>query len=163
MFAKSNLEMNKEIARLDLWIATDIEARGARLADVALTLWSGPATIASLSLPQTGAKGDLNPDPDVWRDPLFLRRVWDESQTQMKNFLAYLANRPSQAIDLVELAGALRDGDRRQVAGTLGAFGFRTANRYRVATWPFVGAQNETSGLWEYTMPADIAEAIRAL
>lgn len=100
--------------------------------------------------------------------PLSLvERAYRESPPAMVKFLDYLARRPERFVSNDELAAAV--GIRRpQLAGVLGAFGRRWANRYqqRSAKW-FFDAQwmeDRESGTWKwhYRMPSGAAEIIRS-
>jgi hypothetical protein len=85
----------------------------------------------------------------------------------MKRFLDYLTDRVGRQIPNDEIAEAI-GVTRPQLAGVLGAFGRRWANRYqqRNAKWFFDAdwmADPETGdSKWHYRMPEESAEVIRS-
>jgi hypothetical protein len=88
---------------------------------------------------------------DEWT-PKRLKRmveVVEESPPAMIDILSALASRPDEWLSMRELARSIRgnkDATWNTVAGTLGAFGNRVANRYRLKTWPFDNRYDHKAG-----------------
>lgn len=113
--------------------------------------------------------GSLNPDSPATSKEGFVHgwdresvwRAYRESADKMRHLLLFLANHADQEISSAELAEAL---DARfgwnTVAGMLGAFGRRCANRYGRSKpmWEF---RYDDEGRILITMPAAVAEVIR--
>ena len=97
-----------------------------------------------------------------WNDEL-VRRSWAESPRSMKLVLRHLADATGQWIPSDQLAGvAYPDtGNRRQLAGALGAWGHRCSSRYKVETWPFEVRWNHEIAMYEYGMEEHFAGLYR--
>lgn len=91
-----------------------------------------------------------------------VRRAYKESADKMRAILRFLASRPDQEVSTEEIAEAIdAKFGWNTVAGMLGAFGRRCANRY-----------GKPKPMWEYryddrgrtliTMPGKAAETIRS-
>ena len=81
----------------------------------------------------------------------------------MKLVLRHLADATGQWIPSDQLAGvAYPDtGNRRQLAGALGAWGHRCSSRYKVETWPFEVRWNHEIAMYEYGMQQHFADLYR--
>lgn len=91
-----------------------------------------------------------------------VQRAYRESADQMRSLLDFLASRPNEEVSSYELADAI--GARfgwNTVAGMLGAFGRRSANRYG-RDQPMWEYRHDSDGRILITMPAGPAEAIRS-
>jgi hypothetical protein len=100
--------------------------------------------------------------------PDLIRRAYEESPPAMKRFLDYLTEHAGRYVPNDEVADAV-GVSRQQLAGVLGAFGRRWANRYqqRHAKW-FFDAEwmaDATNGdwKWHYRMPTDAVGLIRSV
>ena len=106
------------------------------------------------------------PDADTraleWGGEL-VRRSWAESPRSMTLVLRRLAGAANQWIPSDELARvAFPDtGNRRQLAGALGAWGHRCSSRYGVTTSPFEVRWNHESEMYEYSMEEYFADLYR--
>lgn len=98
--------------------------------------------------------------------PELIARAYRESPPAMKRFLDYLADRADAPIPNDQVAEGI-GVSRPQLAGVLGAFGRRWANRYqrRGAKWFFDAdwMADDGSGEWKwhYRMPVEAAQVIR--
>ena len=101
-------------------------------------------------------------DPDEWT-PSRIRKTVEQSPPAMRNILRRLAERTGEWLTTQDLAEAIEnnpDADWKTVAGTLGAFGRRVANRYGLETWPFEEKHDHNVGGRVYRMSADMARQI---
>lgn len=97
--------------------------------------------------------------------PALIRRAYEESPPAMMRFLDYLTAHAGRLVSNDEVADAM-GVSRPQLAGVLGAFGRRWANRYQQrnskwffdAEWVADGASGEWK--WHYRMPTDVADVI---
>lgn len=90
-----------------------------------------------------------------------VRRSYRESGDNMRVLLDFLADRPGQEVSSYDLADAI--GARygwNSVAGMLGAFGRRSANRYG-RTEPMWEVRYDEDGRVLLTLPVGAARAIR--
>ena len=112
----------------------------------------------------TVAEGASGSDDRVrdWDDQL-IERSWAESPRSMKLVLPYLAEHADEWITTVDLARVAYpdSGDRKKLAGALGAFGHRCSSRYGVKTWPFEAVWNYDIGMQEYSMEQRFADLYR--
>ena len=95
-----------------------------------------------------------------WDDPT-IRRAYRESGDNMRKILRFLAQNAGREVDADEIANAI--GARfgwNSVAGMLGAFGRRSANRYgkRLPMWE--QRYDDRDRVW-MVMPESIATAIK--
>jgi hypothetical protein len=90
-----------------------------------------------------------------------VRRAYRESGDNMRRLLDFMANSPGREISSYELADSIeaRYG-WNTVAGMLGAFGRRSANRYGLDQ-PMWALRYDADGRVLLTMPSDTAEALR--
>ena len=91
-----------------------------------------------------------------------VRRAYRESADKMRNLLGFLAENPDREVSSYEIAEAI--GAKfgwNTVAGMLGAFGRRCANRYgrSMPMWEF---RHDNQDRILMTMPAKVAEAIQS-
>jgi hypothetical protein len=99
--------------------------------------------------------------------PELIARAYRESPPAMKRFLDFLADRADVRIPNDHVAEGI-GVSRPQLAGVLGAFGRRWANRYqkRNSKWFFDAewTTDDSSGdwKWHYRMPAEAAQVIRS-
>ena len=98
-----------------------------------------------------------------WPEEL-VRRAYAESSPAMKSVWEVLAARPDEVIDSrVLVHEALGNGAGwPNLAGTLGAFGNRVANRYGRETWPFEAKWSHELELMTYVMTSRVAEIVTA-
>jgi hypothetical protein len=97
---------------------------------------------------------------DEWT-PQLLRRAYNESSDGMRGIFEYLAEQAGQEVTSTEIAENV-DGmkDWNSVAGALGAFGRRAANRYGQKTQPWAWRYDADSRVL-MKMPAAVAEVIK--
>jgi hypothetical protein len=88
-----------------------------------------------------------------------LRRAWDESPAPIRKILSLLANHPDEVFTAEQLQQTLED---KELGGTIGSFGRRVRNRYRMKSLPFEFYWNYETKRREYKMPASVAEKIRS-
>jgi hypothetical protein len=82
-----------------------------------------------------------------------LRKLWNDSEGNMRIVLTLLARKGGQPVPSQEIAAALGKPERgHAVAGTMGALGRRLKHRH-AGRWPFDVAYNALARRWEYTMP----------
>lgn len=94
--------------------------------------------------------------------PDLVRRQFDESPDIIKRFQKVLANHPGEKFLTSDLASQLNaEKGSKTIAGALGAYGRRTANRYKMETWPFECEWNHTEGQQSYWMSANVAAIIK--
>ncbi len=90
-----------------------------------------------------------------------VRRAYRESADKMRTLLRFLADHPGEEVSSEQIARAI---DARfgwnTVAGMLGAFGRRSANRYGMSA-PMWEYRYDGEGRILLTMPQDVAEVIR--
>lgn len=72
--AESNVRMNREIAEEGAWGFEQIEARGRRLAGLALAIWPGPVTGIGADGATGLARGPA-PEELAWREPRRARKT----------------------------------------------------------------------------------------
>jgi hypothetical protein len=92
-----------------------------------------------------------------------VRRAYRESADQMRHLLGFLASNPGKEISSYELADAI--GAKygwNTVAGMLGAFGRRCANRYG-RPQPMWELRYDRDGRILLTLPPGPAKAIKAI
>ena len=95
----------------------------------------------------------------VLDESALLRRAYRESPPEtMRAALDYLAERPGRSVSSSELAASIRR-TTHQLAGVMGAFGRRWANRYGMAGQSWFFEWDPVSG---YRMPELAAETIRS-
>lgn len=98
--------------------------------------------------------------------PELIERAYRESPPAMKRFLDYLTAHAGRQIPNHEVADGI-GVSRPQLAGVLGAFGRRWANRYqqRNSRWFFdaewIAGTADGDWKWHYRMPAEAAEIIK--
>jgi hypothetical protein len=96
-------------------------------------------------------------------DPALIRRMYRESDEAFRKLLGFLSRHPDEPIDTKRLAKALKlERGTASLAGMLGAFGRRSANRYG-GVIPFRTAYNPVRDSNELTMPRPVAEVIRGV
>ena len=99
-----------------------------------------------------GALGDWTPS--------LTQRMVSESPTAMGSILRAMAERPGEWLTVKDLAAAIsHKADWNTVAGTLGAFGRRQKNRYKINTPPFEKRYDHTVGK-VYRMSKEMADQI---
>ena len=118
--------------------------------------------IASLeSADETSLNGDGK--RKEWT-PELIRRQFLESPDTMKRFEKLLAEHDGTWLSTSSIAETLGTArGARTIAGALGAYGRRVANRYRMSTWPFETRWIHDEGQQSYCMPSEVAEIIRPL
>lgn len=95
--------------------------------------------------------------------PDLIRRQFDESPDIIKRFQKVLANHPGEKFLTADIASQLKAAKgSKTIAGALGAYGRRTANRYKMKTWPFENAWNHAEGQQSYWMQAEVAAIIKS-
>ena len=102
--------------------------------------------------------------PEDWSASL-IRRMYTESQKNMRAILDLLANRAGEIVRADELIDALSKsrGDNATsstLGGTLGAFGRRVKNRYGQESWPFEAHWDSDASQVLYRMSPAVAELI---
>jgi hypothetical protein len=108
-----------------------------------------------------GLNGDG--EPKEWT-PELIRRQFLESPDTIRRFEKLLAEHHGTWLStssIAETLGAARGA--RTIAGALGAYGRRVANRYRMSTWPFETRWIHDEGQQSYCMPSEVAQIIRSL
>jgi len=96
---------------------------------------------------------------DTWSHADIVR-FYRESPAAMRGTLDELALNAGKPVTIQELEKAI--GLRRdQIAGVMGAGGRRIHNRYGKGAWPIKAERNHETRELEYTMPAEVADAIR--
>jgi len=121
------------------------------------------ALLAKLSgqgeTPAPASTERTNGVPEEWSKS-DLVRMWRESPPSMREFTCYLADRPEQMISSTEIGEAInRPG--LKLAGALGAFGRRVANRYSKETWPFLAVWDHEHERMGYQMSSGTADIIK--
>jgi hypothetical protein len=93
-------------------------------------------------------------------DPATIARAYRESANPMRKLLDFLSRHPDEEVSSYELAQAIeaRYG-WNTVAGMLGAFGRRSANRYGRSS-PMWEVRHDEEGRVLLTMPRDAAMAV---
>lgn len=113
---------------------------------------------STASSPQSPPGG--NDDSPI--DAALIVRAYRESPPSVVKFLDYLAEHPDETISSNDLAKHM-GLTWNQLAGVLGAFGRRWKNRYQQkGKWFFDNAWNFEEGHQDYTMPAAVADIIKA-
>jgi hypothetical protein len=93
-------------------------------------------------------------------DSALLVRLYRESEESFRGLLEYLAERPDRPVSTGRIAADLGlERGTGSLAGMLGAFGRRTANRYG-GVWPFEKGFNPVDNTNELTMPRAIAAVL---
>lgn len=94
-------------------------------------------------------------------DEALIEQMYRESDRPFRRLLEYLAERADKPVSTTRVAEdlALRRGTR-SLAGMLGAFGRRSANRYG-GQLPFRTSYNPVKDSNELAMPEDVAKVIR--
>jgi hypothetical protein len=101
------------------------------------------------------------PEDSSGIDPALLVRIYRESEESFRQLLDYLAERPDQPISTKRVAAGLRlSRGTASLAGMLGAFGRRAANRYD-GVWPFEKGFNPVEDTNEFTMSRSVADVIK--
>ena len=97
--------------------------------------------------------------------PKLLRLLYDQSPPAMVLILDYLAENPDREVTSAELVEVLKgrkaDANSNTLAGTLGAFGRRVANRYGMDGWPFEADYSHEHHMIVYVMDGWVAEKLR--
>ncbi len=108
----------------------------------------------------TGEDGKSGSFVHDW-DRATVRRAYRESGNPMRRLLDFLSRHPDQEVSSYDLADAIeaRYG-WNTVAGMLGAFGRRSANRYGRSD-PMWEVRYDEEGRVLLTLPGDAAEAVR--
>lgn len=100
-------------------------------------------------------------------DASLIKRMYQESDKNMRAILDYLAARSGEtvtALDLVNVLKEVRDdkkATRLTLAGTLGAFGRRVKSRYKRDGWPFEASWSHEEGQNHYRMSGEVASQLR--
>lgn len=100
-------------------------------------------------------------------DAALLKRMYDDSDKNMRSILDYLIARPGQTVtasDLVHVLAQTRDDKKatsQTLAGTLGAFGRRVRSRYKMDRWPFDAKWVNDDGQYHYRMSEEVASQLR--
>ena len=147
-----------EVAPPDAGAAGDliyVPVPRSRLIDVYRLLASDTSDLTSTTSRSAEDVGNGRPSNLV-------ERAYRESPERMKKFLGVLVDEAPRWVSSSELAQ--RVGIRRaQLAGVLGAFGRRWANRYqqREVHWFFRTQWNQETHMWHYSLPEAEAEVIR--
>jgi hypothetical protein len=97
-----------------------------------------------------------------WTPDITVRMV-RESPKAMKDILGALADRAGHEVSTGDLAKAIKykpNADSNTVAGTLGAFGRRVANRYKKNVLPFEGRWDYEQHCKMHKMPMEIAQVV---
>ena len=112
--------------------------------------------------------GAMEPAPQpagpAWSEAL-VARAYRESDSRMRRILEYLASRPEERIPTGDVVGHLGE-EPLKLAGAMGAFGRRVANRYGLrdergaAIFPFRHRWDPEVGSRVYVVPAWVATAI---
>jgi hypothetical protein len=100
--------------------------------------------------------------PNEWTETL-VRRAYQESADPMRQLLAFLADHADEEVTSEQIADALNaEKGWNTVAGMLGAFGRRSANRYERPRpmWDF---RWDTDGRARLKMPAAVADVIKSV
>jgi hypothetical protein len=95
--------------------------------------------------------------------PDITTRMVRESPRAMKDILGVLAENAGKELSTGDLAKSIKhkpDADSNTVAGTLGAFGRRVANRYDKNVLPFEGRWDHEKHYKMHKMPAEIAQVV---
>lgn len=122
----------------------------------------GATVSASPSEPQQNGPSEN----EEW-SPKQLRLLYEQSPPAMVLILDYLAENPDREVtsgDLVEVLKERKaDANSNTLAGTLGAFGRRVANRYGMENWPFDAYYSHEHYSLVYVMDGWVAEKLRDL
>lgn len=96
--------------------------------------------------------------------PELIRRQFEESQDTIKRLQKILANKPGERFLTSDLASQLKaHKGSKTIAGALGAYGRRVANRYDMTSWPFDATWEHAEGQMSYCMRTDVADIINGL
>jgi hypothetical protein len=71
--AKSNFELNKQIATEEKWTREEIEKRGERLADHAIRLWPGPLIVTEVS--GSADSSQATAIAEIWNEQTFFEAI----------------------------------------------------------------------------------------
>jgi hypothetical protein len=114
------------------------------------------------------APQSVGPDDNEEWSPRQLRLLYDQSPPAMVLVLDYLAENPDREVTSGELVEVLKDrkpdpdANSNTLAGTLGAFGRRVANRYGMESWPFDVYYSHEHYSNVYVMYGWVAEKLRS-
>jgi len=105
--------------------------------------------------------------PEEW-SASEIRRMYRESDTNMRAILDALAARSGKEVSSRELKSVLsrsrgETATSSKLGGTLGAFGRRVRNRYRKQTWPFAARWIPQTNENEYTMTNEVAALLKGI
>ena len=106
------------------------------------------------------APAQESPLIDGWT-PQLLRRAYSESSDAMRGIFEYLAEQAGQEVtssDIAENVDGMKDWN--SVAGALGAFGRRSANRYGQTTQPWAWRYDAENRVL-MKMPAAVADVLK--
>ncbi len=93
-----------------------------------------------------------------------VRRQFNESPEIIKRFQKLLASHPGQKFHTSEIASQLKAAKgAKSIAGALGAYGRRVANRYKMKTFPFDQAWDHAKHEQSHWMKTDVATIIKSL
>lgn len=124
----------------------------------------GAGNEAPVSAPHSEPEHNGPGENEEW-SPKKLRLLYEQSPPAMVLILDYLAENPDREVtsgELVEvLKGRKADANSNTLAGTLGAFGRRVANRYGMDGWPFEAYYSHEHYSLVYVMDGWVAEKIR--
>lgn len=103
--------------------------------------------------------------PEEW-SAFEIRRMYRESDTNMRAILDALAARAGEELSSRELKSVLsrsrgETATSSKLGGTLGAFGRRIKSRYRKQTWPFAARWIPQTNENEYTMSKEVAALLK--
>jgi hypothetical protein len=108
----------------------------------------------------------VGPDDNEEWSPRQLRLLYDQSPPAMILILDYLSENPDREVASEELVKVLKDrkpdANSNTLAGTLGAFGRRVANRYGMESWPFDAYYSHEHYSIVYVMDGWVAEKLRS-
>ena len=104
--------------------------------------------------------------PADWSATL-VRRMYAESPRHMRSILDALASRADEwvrADELIEVLSKSRGGQATSatLGGTLGAFGRRVKNRYRMKSWPLDVVKDADIGQLRYRVSSAVADLLSA-
>jgi len=98
-----------------------------------------------------------------------VQEVYTAASPRMKALLDLMAASPGKRMTVDDFMAEL-DADKPEfVNGVLGAFGRLTSQRFaerlpnREHTWPFSAVKDIRDGRWNYEMPEQVAEVIKAI
>jgi len=118
--------------------------------------------------PQRGDGGAMAAGLSAEWDATLLKRMYQESDKNMRAILDYLISRPGESVrasDLVHVLAQSRDDKQatsNTLGGTLGAFGRRVKSRYKQDSWPFKVNWSHEERQCHYTMSEEVASQLRS-